>query len=50
MIISLPMLMITIMFLFLIQPTPESTDTPEDDTTDYEVVDTMGDDILEEME
>ena len=34
----------------LINPTPDSADTPEDYITDEDVVDTMGDDILEAME
>ena len=33
----------------LIQPTPESADTPEADIPDEEVVHTMGDDMLETM-
>ena len=34
----------------MIQPTPESSYTPEADIPYYDVVDTMGDDILEAME
>ena len=34
----------------LIHPTPEIADTPEADMTYDEVVDTMGYDILDEME
>ena len=33
-----------------IHPTPESEDTPEADIPYEEVVDTMGDDMLDEME
>ena len=33
-----------------IQTTPESADTPENDMPDYEVFDTMVDDILEAIE
>ena len=34
----------------LIQPTPDSAYTPEDYMPDNDVVDTMGDDMLEAME
>ena len=37
-------------FVVLIHPTPEGADTTESDIIDQEVVDTMGDDILEVME
>ena len=48
-IISLSMLLMIIMSFF-IQLTPEIADTPEAEMPDEEVVDTMGDDILESME
>ena len=34
----------------LIHPTPEIADTPEAEILEKEVVDTMGEDMLEEME
>ena len=35
--------------LFFIQPTPDSVDTPEAGIIDQELVDTMGDYMMEEM-
>ena len=37
-------------FVVLIHPTSYSSDTPEADITYDDVVDNMGDDIMEEME
>ena len=37
-------------FVFLIKPTTESTDTPEAKILEYEVVDTLGDDMLEAID
>ena len=41
---------ITYLTVVLIHPTPESADTPEVEMLYDEVVDTMGDDMLDEME
>ena len=37
-------------FVVLIQTTPDSTDTPESEISYEEVVDTMGGDMLDELE